>query len=80
MKKAEAYYSTLSVYCQWAEDTEECSAYKQSCHHRVFYRTDQFSNWHRRIYHANKLITIWQQVQQCLQHFTSQISWICEHI
>ena len=45
-----------------------------------FIKLFNFDSWHRRIYHAHELIVIQQQVQQCLQHFTFWISWICRHI
>ena len=77
MKKNEAYHSTLSIHCQWKKGTEECSTYEQPHYYRALHRVSQFDDQYG---DKNQLIIIQQRVQQCLQHFVTQISWLCRHI
>ena len=77
MKKSEAYHSILSIHCQWKKGTEECLTYEQSFHYRTLHRVSQFGDWYE---DKTQFITIQQRVQQCLQHFVTQISWLCRHI
>ena len=77
MEKNKAYYSALSIHCQWEKDTEECLTYKQLFHYKTLHRADWFNSQYE---NTNQLITIWQEVQQCLQHLITWISWLCRYI
>ena len=77
MKKSEAYHSALSIYCQWKKGTEEHLTYEQPFYYRTLHRVSQFDDWYE---DKTQFITIQQRVQQCLQHFVTQISWLCRHI
>ena len=46
MEKSEAYYSTLSIYCQWKVGAEECFTYEQPFHYRTLYKVSQFDDWY----------------------------------
>ena len=77
MEKNETYHSALSIHCQWKKGTEECLTYEQPHYYRALHRVSQFDDWYG---DKNQLITIQQKVQQCLQHFITQVSWLCRHI
>ena len=77
MKKNKTYHSALSIHCQWKKGTEECLTHEQSFHYRTLHRVGQFGDQYE---DKTQFITIQQRVQQCLQHFVTQISWLCRHI